>query len=81
MEHIKITTTENNTDLSKLKIFNFMPMSEYWIGSFLVLPYVLKNMHLVEYKNKKCLTWYEKQQHHHDLIVGEFKNIFGWQKK
>lgn len=81
MEHIKITTKKNRTDLSKLKIFNFMPMSEYWIGGFLVLPQVLKNMHLVKYKNQRCLTWYEKQKMHHDQLMVEFKNIFGWQKK
>ena len=56
-------------------------MFEYWLGSFQIIPEALQNLPHEEYKNTKCLTWYETQVLNHDTIMNEFKRIFGWQKK
>tara|TARA_R110002153_G_scaffold39251_8_gene113150 strand:- start:274 stop:534 length:261 start_codon:yes stop_codon:yes gene_type:complete len=86
MEHLK-TKVELNGSKAKtqsfdgFKVLNFTPMFEYWLGSFYIIPEALQNLPHEEYKNNKCLTWYETQVLNHDKVMNEFKRIFGWQKK
>ncbi len=81
MEHIVIQVKKKKTDLKKFKVLNFQKMFEYWCGAMTIMPQALKTMSLSDYKNNKCLTWYERQKQHHDQVMEEFKNIFKWQKK
>lgn len=80
MEHIKIKTSKK-ADLSKMKVIDLTNVFEYWTGAMLIIPQAIRGIDIVDYKNNKCLTWYERQKLHHDQIMEEFKNIFKWQKK
>jgi len=73
--------TEDQVNTEKCDVINFTNVFDFWKGGMHVIPASIKNMHLSDYKNNKCLSWYEKQQIHHDTLMAEFKKIFGWQNK
>ena len=81
MEHLKIKTSTKEVKFPKMKVLDFSPMSKYWTGGCMLVAETLKNMEFTNYENNKCLTWYERQQYHHDKVMEEFKKIFKWQKK
>jgi hypothetical protein len=80
MIRLKITTGKN-ISTEECKVIDFTNVLDYWNGGMHIVPQAIRNMHLSDYKNNKCLTWYEKQQLHHDQLMTEFKKIFKWQNK
>ncbi len=81
MEYLKITTGKRRKGFPKMKVLDFTPMRDYWKGALVIMPSTIKTIELGDYKNNKCLSWYDKQVEHHDKVMAEFKRIFSWRKK
>lgn len=81
MDCIKVNIGKQRKTFTKIKVLDFTPMSEYWKGALILIPNTIKTIEISDYKNNKCLSWYEKQVEHHDKVMAEFKRIFSWRKK
>ena len=80
MKRITINTGKK-VNTKDVNVIDFTNVFEYWNGGMMIIPQAIQNIHLSDYKNNRCLSWYEKQQMHHDQLMTEFKKIFKWQKR
>jgi hypothetical protein len=80
MEHIKIKIGKEPVDLSGLVGLNFKPLFEYWNGAMLFIPKSIQLIDDTNYQNKKCLTWYERQESKNKKMMNKFKKQFTWLK-